>query len=141
MKAIFLTPLAVATLFTVACSSYPTTRTPATRTTGTQVGVAASVSISAEAAASIRSYYASSQSSQGRGRGRRSSLPPGVARNLERGKPLPPGLAKQTLPRELVVQLPPLAAGLEYAIVAGKLVLVEIATQVVRQVLLDVVMG
>src|SRR5713226_1237509 len=34
-------------------------------------------------------------------------LPPGIARNLARGKPLPPGLAKRALPAELVTQLPP----------------------------------
>jgi hypothetical protein len=38
-------------------------------------------------------------------------LPPGIAKNLARGKPLPPGIAKRTLPRELIVQLPPVEDG------------------------------
>ncbi len=58
--------------------------------------------------------------------------------NLQRGKPLPPGIAKQTLPREILVQLPPLPSGLEYAVVAGKLLLIDIATHVVHDVLVDV---
>lgn len=33
------------------------------------------------------------------------ALPPGIAKNLERGKPLPPGIAKKALPNDLVVTL------------------------------------
>jgi hypothetical protein len=50
---------------------------------------------------------------------------------------LPPGIAKQYLPQGLLVRLPRAGDGLEYLVVAGKLLLVEIATQVVREVLLD----
>jgi hypothetical protein len=67
-------------------------------------------------------------------------LPPGIAKNLARGKPLPPGIAKQTLPRELIVQLPPVEDGFERVIVAGKILLVEIATQVVHDILVDVIL-
>lgn len=34
-------------------------------------------------------------------------LPPGIAKNLARGKPLPPGIAKRYMPHELVTRLPP----------------------------------
>ena len=34
------------------------------------------------------------------------SLPPGIAKNLARGKPLPPGIAKKQLPDDLIVLLP-----------------------------------
>jgi len=112
---------------------------PAVRATAT-----ASITISTEQAAAIRAYYGEapqSNAGRGRGRGRSGGLPPGIARNLERGKPLPPGIAKQYLPHELLVRLPGPGAGLEYAVVAGKLLLVEVATQLVREVLLETVFG
>lgn len=83
----------------------------------------------------VRAWYG--QSASGNGRGRSGGLPSGIARNLERGKPLPPGIAKQYLPQNVLVQLPSPGTGLEYIVVAGKLLLVEAATQIVRQVLLD----
>ena len=68
-------------------------------------------------------------------------LPPGIAKNLQRGKPLPPGIAKQALPAALVSQLPPAPRGFERIEVAGKILLVEVATQVVHDVLEDFVLG
>lgn len=65
-------------------------------------------------------------------------LPRGIAKNLERGKPLPPGIAKRYLPPELDRALPPAPAGYERIVVAGKVLLVELATQVVHDVLTDV---
>jgi len=67
-------------------------------------------------------------------------LPPGIAKNLARGKPLPPGIAKRALPNDLLVRLPPVADGYERVIVAGKILLVEIATQVVHDILVDVLL-
>ena len=67
-------------------------------------------------------------------------MPPGIAKNLARGKPLPPGIAKRGLPSELIVQLPPVPDGYERVIVAGKILLVEIATQVVHDILVDVLL-
>ena len=67
-------------------------------------------------------------------------LPPGIAKNLARGKPLPPGIAKQAFPNDLLVQLPPVADGYERVIVAGKILLIEIATQVVHDVLVDAIL-
>lgn len=68
-------------------------------------------------------------------------LPPGIAKNLARGKPLPPGIAKQSLPYNLRRELPPPPAGYERIVVAGKILLVEIATQMVRDVLTEAVLG
>ena len=34
------------------------------------------------------------------------ALPPGIAKNLARGKPLPPGIAKKTVPASMLGQLP-----------------------------------
>ena len=68
------------------------------------------------------------------------SLPPGIAKNLQRGKPLPPGIAKQALPAGLTGILPPAPRGYERIIVAGKVLLVEVATQVVHDVLEDIIL-
>jgi hypothetical protein len=110
-----------------------------TRVSGTVSAGPVSVTLSAEQTAAVRAWYG--QSASGNGRGRSGGLPPGIARNLERGTPLPPGIAKQYLPQNLVVQLPSPGAGFEYLVVAGKLLLVEAATQMVRQVLLETLLG
>ena len=86
---------------------------------------------------SLRGYYSQMPSGNRVGRGRNSGLPPGIARNLARGKPLPRGIAKSYLPSAFIADLPTLPSGLDYVIVAGKLMLVEAATQVVREILLD----
>jgi len=128
--------------FCCGCSSGPYVRSSAPAApVVVSAGSAAAVSIGAEHAALIRAYYTEESPGRGRGRGRNGGLPPGIAKNLERGKPLPPGIAKQYLPPDLLVRLPPLSAGLEYVVVAGKLLLVEIATQVVRDVLIDALFG
>lgn len=103
------------------------------------VTLTATIALTSEQIASVRSHY--SQSGNSNGRGRNGRLPPGIARNLERGKALPPGIAKQYLPRDLQASLPRLDSGLEYIVAAGKLLLVEAATQIVRDVLIDVVYG
>ena len=66
-------------------------------------------------------------------------LPPGIAKNLARGKPLPPGIAKQRLPGDLVSRLPPVHPGYERVVVDGRVLLVEVATQVIHDVLMDAV--
>lgn len=71
----------------------------------------------------------------------RKGLPPGIAKNLQRGKPLPPGIARQQLPANLVAALPPVPKGFERVIIDGRIVLVEIATQIIRDVLTDLVIG
>jgi hypothetical protein len=71
----------------------------------------------------------------------RKSLPPGIAKNLQRGKPLPPGIAKQALPSGLLDVLPAAPHGYERIIVGGKVLLVEIATQVIHDILEDIVLG
>lgn len=67
-------------------------------------------------------------------------LPPGIAKNLARGKPLPPGIAKQYLPDGLVSVLPPPPRGYERIVIDGKVLLVEIATHVIHDILTDVVL-
>lgn len=95
--------------------------------------------------ATIRAYYqnASTKSAHSGGMGMGmggglSALPPGIAKNLARGKPLPPGIAKQVLPTALQSLLPPAPNGYERIIVAGKILLVAIATQVIVDVITDI---
>lgn len=122
------------------CSSYaPVSRAPSTPVARTVP--AASLSLSAAHVAMIQAHYGRTNTSNGRGRGRNGGLPPGIAKNLARGKPMPPGIAKQYLPADLVTRLPSAPSGVEYLVVAGKLLLVDIATQVVREVLLESVFG
>jgi len=66
------------------------------------------------------------------------SLPPGIAKNLARGKPLPPGIAKRGLPADLEGRLPKLRAGLERIIVGDDVTIVEEGTRVVVDILRDV---
>lgn len=133
-----------------ACGIYGGAGEPATRAAASRPPVApnsgttVSVVLSASQVALVREYFDTdrrSRGAHGNGRGRNGGLPPGIARNLQRGKTLPPGIARQTLPRELVVKLPATPTGIEYLVVAGKLLLVETATEIVRTVLLETVFG
>jgi len=90
----------------------------------------------------IRAHYESRTGNDRNrsGKQKQKSLPPGIAKNLARGKPLPPGIAKQHLPYDLQRALPPVQEGHERIIVAGKILLIEIATEMVRDVLSDVLL-
>lgn len=80
----------------------------------------------------IRDFYSANPASNAE------ALPPGIRRRLERGKPLPPGIAKKVAPDALIgrVDLP---AGYQLVEVGLDVLLVEVATQVVRGVLMDVI--
>ena len=79
-------------------------------------------------------------SARGKGGKKPKGLPPGIAKNLARGKPLPPGIAKQVLPQGLVALLPTVPHGYERIIVDGKVLLVEVATHVIHDILEDVIL-
>ncbi len=66
-----------------------------------------------------------------------SSLPPGIRKNLARGKPLPPGIAKKMVPAPMLARLP-VYPGYEWQVAGTDLILVSIATAVVADVLLNV---
>lgn len=66
-----------------------------------------------------------------------SSLPPGIRKNLARGKPLPPGLARQVAPQPMLERLPRYD-GYEWQVAGADLVLVSIANAVIAEVLTDV---
>ncbi|WP_336284339.1 anti-virulence regulator CigR family protein [Citrobacter arsenatis] len=62
------------------------------------------------------------------------ALPPGIAKNLVRGKPLPPGIAKKTLPASMIKDLP-YYPGYEWRAVGDDLVLVALSTAIVASVI------
>jgi hypothetical protein len=63
-------------------------------------------------------------------------LPPGIRKNLARGKPLPPGIAKKLVPQPMLAQLPRYP-GYEWRVCGSDLVLVAIATAIIADVLFD----
>lgn len=63
-----------------------------------------------------------------------SSLPPGIAKNLARGKPLPPGIAKKGVPYSMLRELPQYP-GYEWRIAGDDLVLVALSTAIVASVI------
>ncbi len=89
----------------------------------------------------IRAYYRDRVLPQNGKKKGKKTLPPGIEKNLQRGKRLPPGIAKQALPVSLIDQLPPPPAGFERIVLSGKVLLVEIATQVIHDALEDIVLG
>jgi len=96
------------------------------------VAAAAGVTLSVELKTQIRDFYAARPATNVE------SLPPGIRRNLARGKPLPPGIAKRSAPPELASRLP-LRDGFEIVEVGLDVFLVEVATNVVHDVLMDVI--
>lgn len=62
------------------------------------------------------------------------SLPPGIAKNLARGKPLPPGIAKKMVPASMLGQLPSYP-GYEWRIAGDDLVLIALSTAIVTAVI------
>ncbi|MDY4367622.1 anti-virulence regulator CigR family protein [Pectobacterium brasiliense] len=62
------------------------------------------------------------------------ALPPSIAKNVARGKPLPPGIAKKTLPASMINNLP-YYPGYEWRAVGKDLVLVALSTAIVTAVI------
>ena len=94
--------------------------------------VEASFRIDVDAERAIRAFYAE------RPPAGVEALPPGIRRNLARGKPLPPGIAKKTAPPELLTTLS-LPRGYEVVEVGLDVFIVEAATAVVHDILMDVI--
>ena len=99
---------------------------------GQSVAVTAGVTLSVELKTQIRDFY-SSRPVSGVER-----LPPGIRRKLERGKPLPPGIAKKSAPGELRSRVE-LVEGYELVEVGLDVFLVEVATHIIHDVLMDVI--
>ncbi len=64
-------------------------------------------------------------------------LPPGIAKQVSRGKPLPPGIAKKSLPAGFTSQLP-VYVGYEWKISGRDLLLVAVGTAIVAEVIENV---
>lgn len=62
-------------------------------------------------------------------------LPPGIAKNVARGKPLPPGIAKKAFPADLVI-LAPRQPGVTFYIVGDRVV--ALRGGIVIDVLIDI---
>lgn len=103
-------------------------------------GIDVDVRFSSSEASIIRDFFQNADSTGQRGKKGRDRLPPGIEKNLARGKPLPPGIAKQALPNDLIRKLPPARDGYERVVVSGKVLLVEIATQVIHDILSDAIL-
>ncbi len=67
-------------------------------------------------------------------------LPPGIAKKMARGGTLPPGIAKKTLPGGLLAQLP-VRPGQEWRLVGTDLLIVEVASNVIVDVLTGALRG
>ncbi len=65
------------------------------------------------------------------------ALPPGIAKNLARGKPLPPGIAKKTVPPPLLARLP-VYPGYEWQVAGTSLILVYSSSGIVADILINV---
>lgn len=91
-----------------------------------------SVTLSSDMKVQIRDFYTARQPSGVK------ALPPGIRKRLARGKPLPPGIAKQVVPNGLSAQLG-LPSGYQAVEVGLDVLLVEVATNVIHDVLMDVV--
>lgn len=80
----------------------------------------------------------------GHGKGKehkKKGLPPGIAMKLERGGTMPPGIAKQFLPGDLDRQLPPVPRGYERRVVGSDVLLVEIDTGRIADIITDAILG
>ena len=63
-------------------------------------------------------------------------LPPGIAMNVARGKPLPPGIAKRSVPADLVVLLPRREPNVTFYIVGDRVV--ALRAGIVIDVMIDI---
>ncbi len=85
--------------------------------------------------------YSQKHKGKSKNKGKNKELPPGIAKNLQRGKPLPPGIAKRDVPPGLDSSLPDSHDGYERTIVGNDVVLVEIDTGNIADIITDAVLG
>ncbi|HTI44854.1 MAG TPA: hypothetical protein VL462_00650 [Candidatus Nitrosotalea sp.] len=69
------------------------------------------------------------------GLAKKSTLPPGLQKQLARNGQLPPGLQYRALPPDLLVQLPPVSPGYRYVILDDRVILIRAATNVIMDLL------
>lgn len=93
------------------------------------IGIHADIRFGSDERRIIRDYFGSHHAEQ-------QALPPGIAKNLARGKPLPPGIAKRYLPGDLRGRLPHYE-GYERLIVGDDVLLIAAATGIIVDILED----
>lgn len=76
-----------------------------------------------------------------KGNSKKKGLPPGIKMKLERGGTMPPGIAKRYLPDDLDHQLPPPPHGYERTIVGNDVLLVDIDTGKIADIVTDALLG
>jgi len=90
----------------------------------------------------IRAWFSSrsNYSNLPPGLAKHDSLPPGLQRQLQQNGTLPPGLQKrlQPLPLALEQQLPPIAVGMRRVVLSGNVILLEVATARIVDLIRDV---
>lgn len=91
-----------------------------------------SITLSKDVRVQIQQFYSSRAASGA------AALPPGIRKRLARGKELPPGIAKQVVPTGLRSRID-LPVGFEIVEVGLDILLVEVATDIVHDVLMDIV--
>jgi Ni/Co efflux regulator RcnB len=72
---------------------------------------------------------------------KKKGLPPGIQKKLDRGGTLPPGIAKRYLPDDLEHRLPSPPHGYERTIVGNDVLLVEIDTGRIADIVTDAIIG
>jgi len=96
------------------------------------VTASASITLTRDMQIEIRNWYAQHPV------GNVEALPPGIRKRLARGKPLPPGIAKKVAPAGLRSGLH-LPHGYQVFEVGLDVLLVEVATSIVHDILTDVI--
>lgn len=94
---------------------------------GVGAGAQGQAYFSVEAQVIIRSYFQKNPLTP-------DALPPGIRKQLAKGKPLPPGIAKKALPAPLTKRLPPVS-GYQSFLVGPDVLLVEVASGVVVDIM------
>ena len=99
---------------------------------GVSVEFTAEISFSVGDRDQIQAYYSSNPNPA------LEALPPGIRKNLARGKPMPPGIAKRFPPDALRSSLS-IPSRYEVSEVGWDIFLVEAATGIIHDVLMDVI--
>ena len=102
---------------------------PAKNDHGPDTGVAVSVVFRSGDRAAFHDYFTTHRITA-------QALPPGIAKNVARGKPLPPGIAKRALPADLLAAGPRVGNDVSFSIV-GRAV-VALKNGVVIDILADI---
>jgi hypothetical protein len=123
--------VALALILAVGATLVPASAAAQLRNARPALTFSGAVTLSVEARSQISAYYSSHSSAP-------QALPPGIRKNLQRGKPIPPGLARKSVPGALRSDLA-VPSGYDVVEVGLDVLLVEVATGVIHDILMDVV--